>query len=193
MQGSMGRSRPARRGMCRDCSCRRSNEDGFTLVEIAIVVAILALLATIAVPKFLRFQLKSQRSEVFTNVAGIAKVQLAYYTEYESFVSCEESPGTPLNGELHEFDMNRGGWTQLGWVPDGYVRCHYEGQLYDASDNQQSDANAADWVKIVGTCDLDDDDKNAIIWEDVDPDSTSATAQHMVLRENPGTVIGTRY
>jgi prepilin-type N-terminal cleavage/methylation domain-containing protein len=44
-----------------------SNRHGFTLVEIMIVVAIIALLATIAVPSFLRARKRSQATKVLNS------------------------------------------------------------------------------------------------------------------------------
>jgi prepilin-type N-terminal cleavage/methylation domain-containing protein len=45
----------------------KSNQTGFTLVEIMIVVAIIALLATIAVPSFLRARKRSQATKVLNS------------------------------------------------------------------------------------------------------------------------------
>jgi prepilin-type N-terminal cleavage/methylation domain-containing protein len=54
-------------GMKPYCSSRR----GFTLVEIMIVVAIIALLAAIAVPGFLRARKKSQATRILNDLRSI--------------------------------------------------------------------------------------------------------------------------
>ena len=50
---------------------RPSNQKGFTLVEIMIVVAIIALLAAIAVPGFLRARKRSQASRILNDLRMI--------------------------------------------------------------------------------------------------------------------------
>lgn len=77
---------------------RFSKTQGFTLVEIMIVVAIIALLASIAVPGFLRARKRSQASRIINdlrlidgavdmyaienNKAGGAAVPIAEWTKY---------------------------------------------------------------------------------------------------------------
>src|SRR3978361_116371 len=49
----------------------RTATAGFTLVEIMIVVAIIGLLATIAIPNFVRARLKAQQSACINNLSQI--------------------------------------------------------------------------------------------------------------------------
>src|SRR4051795_9202741 len=59
-----------------------SRRGGFTLVEIMIVVAIIALLAVIAVPNFLRARKRSQASRVLEELRLIDAAKDQYAIEY---------------------------------------------------------------------------------------------------------------
>jgi len=55
---------------------KKSNK-GFTLIELMIVVAIIGILAAIAIPNFMRYQLRSKAAERKTNVGAIFKAEEA--------------------------------------------------------------------------------------------------------------------
>ena len=99
-----------------------SRKGGFTLIELMIVVAIIGILAAIAIPNFLRFQLKAKSSEGKTNLAAIRTAEQSYYSEFGVYVSADSTPAT--TGQNVKTDFGGGGaadFDVLGWSPEGQV------------------------------------------------------------------------
>ena len=62
-----------------------SSKQGFTLVEIMIVVAIIALLAAIAIPNFNKARKQSQNTAFINNLRVIEHALLMYGADYKSY------------------------------------------------------------------------------------------------------------
>ncbi|HEV7776501.1 MAG TPA: pilin [Luteibacter sp.] len=70
-------------------------QQGFTLIELMIVVAIIAILAAIAIPAYQDYVIRAQVSEGYT-LTGEAKVALEeYYASTGRFPSTADSAGLP--------------------------------------------------------------------------------------------------
>lgn len=74
---------------------------GFTLIELMIVVAIIAVLSMIAMPSFMRFLAKAKRAEAHMNLNILYTAQKAYWAENNSY-------STKLSGPQ-----------SIGWKPEG--------------------------------------------------------------------------
>jgi len=105
----------------------RKSKKGFTLIELMIVVAIIGILAAIAIPNFLRFQLKSKTSEAKVNLAAIRTAEEAYMAEYGVYIAAANTPGT-LPGSS-KVTFSGGGFSSfngtLGFAPEGQVFFQY--------------------------------------------------------------------
>ncbi len=77
---------------------------GFTLIELMIVVAIVGILATIAIPQFQSFQARARRTEGITLMQSLGFAQRAYWTENGTYTT---------------------DFAKLDWVPQGSPRYLY--------------------------------------------------------------------
>ena len=60
-------------------------KNGFTLIELMVVIAIIAFLAMIAVPNMLYYVSKAKRTEAYAQLASLALAEKAYFAEHGSY------------------------------------------------------------------------------------------------------------
>jgi prepilin-type N-terminal cleavage/methylation domain-containing protein len=132
----------------------RHRLSGFTLVELMIVVAIIGILASVAIPNYSRFVLRAKRSEAFVCLDGIRTSEYVYNAAFDTYVTAESNPGLPLEKRPKPWDMAIPGWSALHWSPTGAVRCTYLVNTYDD----------AAWFRAEAYCDVDGNSEPAVIW-----------------------------
>jgi prepilin-type N-terminal cleavage/methylation domain-containing protein len=108
---------------------------GFTLIELMIVVAIISLMLSLAIPAFSRYIKRSKSSEAVGNIRKIYDGQMAYFDIDHvdragnristQFVSAGPSPTTlPTVSPLHG-NWSTPGWVELKFSMDGPCRYQY--------------------------------------------------------------------
>ena len=100
----------------------RTSRDGFTLIELMIVVAIIGILAAIAIPNFARFQLRSKTAEAKTNLAAIRTAEEGYFAEFGRYVPAGAQPGGSASAQKQAWPIGGApGFDTIGWAPEGEV------------------------------------------------------------------------
>jgi type IV pilus assembly protein PilA len=100
---------------------RRAGQAGFTLIELLIVVAVLAILAAILIPSFVRARASSQLASCQLDLRNIAAALELYYAENQVYP--DES--------AWESDLESGGYTRA--VPVSPIDKASYGYAHDAT------------------------------------------------------------
>ena len=126
---------------------KETSRRGFSIIELMIAIAIVGVLSTVAVPKYLVYQLKSKSAEAKTNLSGIRTAQEAYYSEFGLFREAAPEPAIIPGSTPTTFDSIGSEFQHLGWQPEGNVYFSYgcgvsdDGSAYTADAGADIDAN----------------------------------------------------
>lgn len=133
----------------------RKLQVGMTLIELMIVVVIVAVLASIAVPSYRSYVLRTHRVEAKSALLALAAAQEKFYTQNNRYAEDDELTTAPPDG-LGLPDTTENGWytIEIGEADaDGFDA------TATAAGSQEQDAHCAEFtINQAGVRDATNDD-----------------------------------
>jgi prepilin-type N-terminal cleavage/methylation domain-containing protein len=93
-------------------------QKGFSLTELMIVVAIIGILATIAIPSFMSYQAKTKQVEAKNSLVAIHTGEVAYFAENNGYIDDFNAIGFGLTGSTQRYYYELGK-ASAGTLPPG--------------------------------------------------------------------------
>jgi prepilin-type N-terminal cleavage/methylation domain-containing protein len=151
----------------------RRSERGFTLVEIMIVVAIIALLAAIAIPNVLRGRTTANESAAIGNMRALASSLEMYRSVYQEYpatwnTDMYTNANPPFGPPSFNLDLNTGNAVVQGFLYD-YARPTAQTYTLDAA--VQTNARTGtrsfftDESGVIRHCNTNADGQEAVVGE----------------------------
>lgn len=80
---------------------KKKHQTGFSLIELMIVVVIIGILSTIAIPQYQNFQKKAKQSEAKANLGGLYTTMKTFQAEWNQYYGDFRALGFDVGGTLN--------------------------------------------------------------------------------------------
>lgn len=115
---------------------KRLTQKGFTLVELMVVVAIIGILSSIAIPQYQKFQARARQTEAKIGLGGIWAMETAWSPDNGSFSGCLGDIGFARDGVRFYYIMGFSDISSSLCGPTGDKPC--VGYRWDAASGAQT-------------------------------------------------------
>ncbi|WP_448100688.1 pilin [Luteibacter jiangsuensis] len=126
----------------------RRQAAGFTLIELMIVVAIIAVLSAIAIPAYKDYMVRTQAAEGLVVATGAKAAIWEYFHNKGKFPSSNESAGLPSASSLTGKYVSSVELQSSGRITIAYAHSDTNSQLHDATLQLSpiDNAGSIDWT-----------------------------------------------
>ena len=117
------------------------NRKGFTLIELMIVVVIIGVLSSIAIPKFTSVKEQANASSCRCNMRSLGSAEALYYAQHSVFTNVGNLSGSGVMGNAHLLECPTAGIRYIAILGvDTYaIPCP------DAADHGSIDEGISSW------------------------------------------------
>ncbi len=77
---------------------RRSRQQGFSLIELLIVIAIILIILSIALPQMSKSRMNAQEMAAVAEMSTINKAEVQYYSQFNQYATSLSQLGPPASG-----------------------------------------------------------------------------------------------
>src|SRR5436305_12989716 len=87
---------------------RRRNQRGFSLIELLIVIAIILIILSIALPQMSKSRMQAQEMAAVAQIGTIQKAQVQYYSQFGQYATALTQLGPPTSSGAAEGPQSAG-------------------------------------------------------------------------------------
>lgn len=116
---------------------RASGREGFTLVELMVVIAIVGVIAAIAVPQYIKFSARARQTEAKVQLSVVHTAMQTFFAQHSTYSICMERFGFEVTNTRRYYAVGFNLVAPADCGPDGGVSCDYYNFNLDGSGRDQ--------------------------------------------------------
>jgi type IV pilus assembly protein PilA len=125
---------------------RHATQEGFSMIELMVVVAIIGVLAAIGIPQYSKFQAKARQSEAKLSLAALFTAEESFRQEWNQFSTNLNNVGFSVQGSRLRYKTGFGAGACTGYSTAGGAPTEISSVANTWSDGVSVNTSGATWA-----------------------------------------------